>query len=310
MITDLQTTSKLPQDVFLAHYGEVFDHFSRIAVNDHILTQYVGDFKAGRQMTVTPQHEYLGLFFNMQQSFRYTVDGMPSGPFKNRQFNLVYIPAGVPCRYFLPEGSFLAETLQFDRSFLEKLEAFPMLTEFLDKVARNVPARLSSKHFTARTEVVELLQEIYANDSQPAEELQWWYASKLQEVASMAIDQIRTDYDPAEHRLKCDVRKIVGAKQYLIENLPAPFSMVRLSEVTGLSKDKLQQGFKELYKMTVFEKLTQERIKKAEIALRETRLTVREVARDVGYTRRGFIRVFKRKTSMTPEEFRKKAKEA
>lgn len=99
------------------------------------------------------------------------------------------------------------------------------------------------------------------------------------------------------------IGRIHHAKQIICSRLENPPSLVELAALVGVSDRTLRRGFQELFGTTVFGYLTQIRMEKAEQFLRESNMTVAEVANLVGYTHLGhFAAAFKRKYGITPRE--------
>ncbi|MDV2998173.1 MAG: HTH-type transcriptional activator RhaR [Chroococcidiopsis sp. SAG 2025] len=104
--------------------------------------------------------------------------------------------------------------------------------------------------------------------------------------------------------LKSDtIGRIHHARQIIFSRLENPPSLVELAALVGVSDRTLRRGFRELFGTTVFGYLTQMRMEKAEQFLRESNMTVAEVANLVGYTHLGhFAAAFKRQYGITPRE--------
>ena len=65
----------------------------------------------------------------------------------------------------------------------------------------------------------------------------------------------------------------------------------------------MRYGFRELFGTTVFNYLTEQRMKQAEELLRSGKLSIAEVANLIGYSQpASFAAVFKRKFGITPSE--------
>jgi len=68
---------------------------------------------------------------------------------------------------------------------------------------------------------------------------------------------------------------------------------------------KLQQGFREVFKVTPFQYLQNYRLDLARILLEEKDLTVSNIAYRIGYSNVSyFSRVFKRRFGITPGKYR------
>jgi AraC-like DNA-binding protein len=99
------------------------------------------------------------------------------------------------------------------------------------------------------------------------------------------------------------IASIHQVKEILLTNLENPPSLLALSQQVGVSHSTLRRGFQELFNTTVFGYLTQQRMIQSEQLLRNGRMTVAEVANQVGYAHLGcFAAAFKRQFGIKPSE--------
>lgn len=78
-------------------------------------------------------------------------------------------------------------------------------------------------------------------------------------------------------------KKLQLAKSILAENLEAPPSLNELARQIGLNTFKLKKNFKEVFGVPVFKYVQQIRLEKAHQLIKTEKLSVQEVAWDVGY---------------------------
>lgn len=129
--------------------------------------------------------------------------------------------------------------------------------------------------------------------------------AKVLELIALQVSPLLAGGDFAQTSpFKSDtIGRIHHAKQIICSRLENPPSLVELAALVGVSDRTLRRGFRELFGTTVFGYLTQMRMEKAEQFLRESNMTVAEVANSVGYTHLGhFAAAFKKKYSITPRE--------
>ncbi|MBN4002000.1 AraC family transcriptional regulator [Nostoc sp. LPT] len=102
-----------------------------------------------------------------------------------------------------------------------------------------------------------------------------------------------------------EIERLHHAKTILNQRLPHPPSLLNLAKEIGLNDFKLKRGFREVFGTTVLEYVQSLRLEQAQQLLRGTKLTVAEIASQVGYESIGhFGYLFKRKFGMTPREYR------
>ncbi|MEG3851162.1 AraC family transcriptional regulator [Microcoleus sp. herbarium19] len=99
------------------------------------------------------------------------------------------------------------------------------------------------------------------------------------------------------------IASIHHAKDLLLTDLENPPSSLELAQQVGVSDRTLQRGFRELFGITVFECLRQQRMIRAEQLLRDGKTTVAEVANRVGYAHlSSFAIAFKQQFGIAPSE--------
>lgn len=100
-----------------------------------------------------------------------------------------------------------------------------------------------------------------------------------------------------------DHDRVVRARDLLIQNLSAPPCLKQLSRKTGLNMNKLQQGFYQLYGVSVFRYLHQYRMQEANRIFHETDMNVSQAASAVGYTNVShFSRAYKKQFNILPKK--------
>lgn len=121
------------------------------------------------------------------------------------------------------------------------------------------------------------------------------------QLAPILAEQERRQPSP---RLRAEtIDCIYRAREILLSHLENPPSLLDLALQVGVSDRTLRRGFQELFNTTVFGYLTSQRMEKAQCLLRNSKLTVTEVAVMVGYSNSShFAAAFKRQFGITPKE--------
>ncbi|MEP6597355.1 MAG: AraC family transcriptional regulator [Ginsengibacter sp.] len=103
-----------------------------------------------------------------------------------------------------------------------------------------------------------------------------------------------------------DKEKIIAARDIINDQLQTPPNLSDLSKMIGLNEYKLKHGFKEIFKTTVFNYLTEQRLNLALSYLHNTQKSVAEIAFEMGYsTPQHFNNSFRKKFGITPNSVRK-----
>ncbi|KAF2515643.1 helix-turn-helix domain-containing protein [Flavobacterium foetidum] len=83
------------------------------------------------------------------------------------------------------------------------------------------------------------------------------------------------------------------------------FTIKSLSKKSGLSPNKLQEGFKMIHNRTVNDYITHMRVLKAETLIRTSDLNISEIVYCIGFTSRSyFSKIFKQKFNCSPKEYK------
>lgn len=89
------------------------------------------------------------------------------------------------------------------------------------------------------------------------------------------------------------------------------WTLERLARQAAMSRSAYAARFKELVGQTMFEYLTAVRMQRAQTLLRDSGLSLTEIAARVGYTSRlAFSKAFKRLVGLTPSRYRREARES
>jgi AraC-like DNA-binding protein len=121
------------------------------------------------------------------------------------------------------------------------------------------------------------------------------------------------------HCLGCPLRRearktgedsllVQKARQIQEADLACPPGIPELCRALGTNETRINAAFQRILGCTPYEHVKAQRLQKARTLLRETDLSVGEVARRVGYTSQAHFSVlFHRSTGMPPRDFRKAA---
>ncbi|AFY44064.1 helix-turn-helix transcriptional regulator [Nostoc sp. PCC 7107] len=130
--------------------------------------------------------------------------------------------------------------------------------------------------------------------------------AKVFELVAMHLDWISTEQKPIHDTpgLKPEtIARIHYAQEILTTQLEHPPSLSELAQQVGVSVRTLHRGFSAIFNTTVVGYLTQQRLQKAEMLLRQGDRQVSEVANLVGYGHLGnFAAAFKRQYGITPSQ--------
>lgn len=98
---------------------------------------------------------------------------------------------------------------------------------------------------------------------------------------------------------------LIKARNYIDKNYNKDITLKEIADYVALSPSYLSKLFKEQFKITVIDYLTEVRINAAIRLLDNSKLAIKQIAARVGYNDSNyFSKVFKKNTGQTPTEFR------
>ena len=103
-----------------------------------------------------------------------------------------------------------------------------------------------------------------------------------------------------------ELKRVEEAAHFIKKNLKADLSIKNISKKSGLNPNKLQIGFKHLYNSTINEYVTNARLEKSNILLKNKEYNVAEVVALVGIESSSyFSKIYKKKYGITPKNYKK-----
>ncbi|TDW48077.1 AraC family transcriptional regulator [Flavobacterium sp. 270] len=131
----------------------------------------------------------------------------------------------------------------------------------------------------------------------------------LRIILAMEIQQHTDDLNALEKDANCltlrEMEEIKELSEFIKANPEEPFTIKSLSKKSGLSPNKLQEGFKMIHNRTVNDYITHMRVLKAEILIRTSDLNISEIVYCIGFTSRSyFSKIFKQKFNCSPKEYK------
>ena len=132
-----------------------------------------------------------------------------------------------------------------------------------------------------------------------------WKEEKLTGLISEAISSIKeiSSDDGKSENLQDSQKSII--KKYIKENYKRDISAGDVAGILGYSDVYFSKIFKQLFDDTFINYLTNLRIEKAKVLLKDVSFNIKEVGASVGYTDSNyFTKVFKRAVGMSPSEYR------
>ena len=131
----------------------------------------------------------------------------------------------------------------------------------------------------------------------------------LRIILAMEIQQHKDDLNAFSKEANCltlrEMEQIKELSEFIKNSPEEPFTIKSLSKKSGLSPNKLQEGFKMIHNRTVNDYITHMRVLKAELLIRTSDLNISEIVYCIGFTSRSyFSKIFKQKFNCSPKEYK------
>jgi AraC-like DNA-binding protein len=259
-----------------------------------------GSWYSGNIVNPEEDRSLVKLYFVMDGKINYQPEGLGELSLSEGQYTMIYSPF-----FHLPADTF---AIHFHISYLQTLiVSFPSLSFFLDKAQRGISCKLSKSPGIADSKMIMLIRNIQAcsySGSLKKAYLELQISTLLTIVLSNICGQSR---NRPEILLKPqDIEKIQATREYLLQNMEQPPTLIDLAHKVGLNDFKLKKGYKQLYGKTLFEDFLHARMEKARSLLIDTNQSIVAIAELVGYRNvSGFSVAFKRYFGHTPGSIRK-----
>jgi AraC-like DNA-binding protein len=128
--------------------------------------------------------------------------------------------------------------------------------------------------------------------------------SKALELMALLIAEELTLGQPQKdvyHLKPDDIDRIHYAKDILLKNIDNPPSLIELARMVGLNDCTLKRGFRQVFGTTAFGYLHHQRLEKAGQLLAKGEMSIKEVARAVGFADRSyFAAAFRKQYGVNP----------
>lgn len=181
------------------------------------------------------------------------------------------------------------------------------LMRFCDKITADKPAILLDPWAPITPAIASTIRQIQDSDYDgPLKDT--FVLSKGIELLVQSVESSHADARAAGDYVKTssDRERLVAARDLVNARLSDPPTLSAIAKQIGINEYKLKRGFKEMFGMTVFGYLTEQRLELAKRYLLDTEKTAAEIAFELGYaTPQHFHTAFKQKYGVTPNSIRK-----
>ena len=199
-------------------------------------------------------------------------------------WDILIDPEWLSERLIDPENAFELLTLSGFSDFQQEIDTENPLIHF---------------HAAERTRLETILREMYEEQERAA----IGYETVLKAYVNILLTLIFRKMSPGGKPIGLTPEFL----QYIREHCAEKLTLESLSKSCFYNPAYFSRLFKEHYGMTLTEFINRSRMELAERLLAETNLSVEEIAARAGFSsRNAFYKIFKEKTGMTPQQYRKK----
>ena len=200
------------------------------------------------------------------------------------------------------------------KSFEEKIETFlPEMDEDLEALFRDVNGInlfFHKGHYSL--DIAQCIEDI--NESEDTGFTKSVFIEgKCYEILAHHLRQYVDDTSPEDKRTilrQSTVVKIEEAADLIAQDLEQNTSILALAKKVGLNQNTLQNGFQNLFGLSVKEYIQNKRMELARHLMETTALNITEITYRIGINSRSyFSKLFKQRYAMTPKQYMKKLKD-
>ncbi len=140
-----------------------------------------------------------------------------------------------------------------------------------------------------------------------AEMRQVYLEAKALELATLNLDGLESRPTVEAALTRRETEMVRAAHALLLSRLDRPPGLEELARATGLNRNKLNKGFRQLYGTTAFALLRDARLCRARDLLRQTETDLCQIALAVGYnSQANFTTAYRRRFGQTPSAIRRR----
>jgi len=248
------------------------------------------------------------LHFVFNNGVKCFLEGIGESLLTDGQFNLTYTPILQSQVTLYGRNQYCTFDIHFDYSFLQKFSGgSPELSIFLGNIQKGDAGTITPQPHFATAGMMAVISSILKNKYH-GKYGRLFIESQVVILLLQVLEKIAKDQSLAGSiRLSgLDIERIVAARDYLIEHMDDPVSIMKLARIAGINDFKLKKGFKQLFGSTIFKYLENARLDKAMNLVKETEMSIAEIGFSLGYLYpTHFSAVFKKKFGYPPSHFKK-----
>lgn len=250
-------------------------------------------------------HNFSSDFFSINHCFK----GLFEATFQDGQCvylgendSSINLPEKSPIAHAFPLGRYFGAMIVVDiKAVKGSIEQFISINEEIDllKIYEKIKASNEFQVFRQVRSISEIFTCMYQ------EENIFYLRIKFLELLYHLSNQQTLQVKSCKYYERGQVKKVKEIKHFLTNNLGKRYKVEELSIIFKISQTSLKECFKEIYGSPISIFMREYRVSYAEKLLRETTVTIADIAEQVGYENQSkFTETFKKHTGMLPVEYR------
>ncbi|MFT2010474.1 helix-turn-helix transcriptional regulator [Pontibacter sp. 13R65] len=289
-----------------AETGQVYEYSSKGIYFRHTC----GCFKPQPKLVVEPEQPVVHMAFALNNSR--TLSIAPAGKtiarLQQHQHNLFLLPSQkIQMEWPQEQEAEFFDIFISSESFFKYLpQSHPLYRSFLQGMAQNKSAQLSSSNLPLTPRLISLLFEIL--NCQFSGHCKCLFAeAKVVELLALQLDQHGQQATQAKHEsLKADdVEKMQQVKDIMLANLHTPITLKDLAHQVGTNEYNLKKHFKEIFGTTVYGYLQKHKMEQSRELLLQGEAKIAAIASQMGYKHAThFTSAFKKHFGFPPNKLK------
>ena len=223
------------------------------------------------------------LHIALKNSFDVDAPGWERTRLKEEQFNFSYFPA-IDIKLQLPPGEYAGFGINYSTNDLQQLiPHFAGMRPFLQQAEAGTPCRLCPGHLYASPQMLATVKNIL--DLKYTDGLGRLYIEhEAWALLMLAIHLVGEERDRPFVITATDTVRMESVRDWLLSLQDDPGSLPAIARRFAINEFRLKRDFKAVFGTTVFDYLLQIRMQRAEQLLKDSELSIAEIAYNVGYS--------------------------
>ncbi|HYH57022.1 MAG TPA: AraC family transcriptional regulator, partial [Anseongella sp.] len=216
----------------------------------------------------------------------YTIRGLEEQKILADHYNLCHLPDVEWEISFRNPGEYETFNILFSDFSLEEWNNqhfFPDLGTFLDKADQGRIVFLNAKHRRLTHGLQKVVADMIRGPVGPADRQAFFEDKVLDLFFHVLRDVARGRPSPKTALRQPEIEKLCEMRDFIREHPEISYNLKQLARMAGMNETKLEAGFRQLFKTTVFRYIRAQRMQTGLRLLRESSLAVKEVAARAGY---------------------------